>query len=183
MLQHPGNRISLESYDVEVGFFSYIPTKKCTWKELHQLKEHQDACPFPYLTVLSLSVWYLSKSHSSYSGQGVGAAVSHRRAQKHCLTLCCRLGCVGSPRPGLLSLSTCLFHRKCVWFLWNSMQAVSTVPSESTFVCKLTVFLRISLDSCSLYLLTQPLVQYHGNTEVQNLAMGAAIAHMKNVFL
>lgn len=105
--------------------------------------------------------------------------LSHRRAQKRCLTLCCKLGCLRSPRPGLLSLSTCLFHRKCVWFLWNLMQAVSTVPSKSTFVCKLTMFLRISLESCSLYLLTQPLVQYHGST----LAMGAAIAHMKNVFL
>lgn len=121
---------------------SCIPTKKSTWKELHQLKEHQGACPIAFLIILSLWVWHLAKSHTSSSGlseppssgQGMGAVVSYRRIQKHCMTLCCKLGCTGSSCLGLLSLSRCLFHRKYVWFLWNFVLAVSTLPSKSTSV-------------------------------------------------
>lgn len=70
MLQHPGNRISLESYDEEVGFvLSCIYMKQSTWKDLYQLKEHQGACQIAFLTILSLAVQLLPESHSHYSGR------------------------------------------------------------------------------------------------------------------
>ena len=117
MLQHPGNRTSWESYDVEVGFCALMHTHKEKHMERTSPAKGASGCLSSCLVVFPLSVWYWQRKTSPtsvthFSGWGMGAIVSHRRVQKHCLTLCGKTGCTGSSCLGLLSLFPCLFHRK-----------------------------------------------------------------------
>lgn len=126
MLQHPGNGISLESYDEEVGFFALM--------HIYKAKRMERASPAKGMTEC-LSNYFSSCSFLSSTTPSRVPLPLCRRLTGLCTvrgTVCCcdlwksvgkalyvpthscKPGCAGQSCFGFLSLAPCLFHQKWV---------------------------------------------------------------------